>query len=51
MHELIIGPGDGVSLSMGTWKGWPFNGDFDGKAQKTRELGISRFRGPFGEPV
>ena len=51
MHELIIGPGDGVSLSMGTWKGWPFNGDFDGKAQKTRELGISHFRGPFGEPV
>ena len=51
MHELIIGPGDGASLSMTTWKGGPFTGDFDGKAQKTREMGISRFRGPFREPV
>ena len=52
MNELTTGPGDEVSLSMGTllgdMEGGAFTGDFERKAQKFLETGVSRFRGPLG---
>ena len=52
MNELTIGPGDGVSLSIGTLmgdmeRGGAFTRDLERKLQKTLETGVSLFRGPF----